>query len=141
MECCTIHCALPARKHSASRGRRLSRLSVSRSSRAPPSGLIVPPSKRATISREPHPLNPKLDWIHSVIAKAAPFLALTASVETQLCQKERLFASLFCEKCGLTLAPHRKESTCRRVRGCGCGLASASKRLYLRSPRSSYTPL
>src|ERR1035441_9125200 len=106
MECCTIHCALPSRNHSASRGRRLSRLSVSRSSRAPPSELIVPPSKRATISREPHPLNPKLDWIHSVIAKAAPFLALTASVETQLCQKERLFASLFCEKCGL--APNRQ---------------------------------
>src|ERR1017187_2045956 len=103
MECCTIHCALPSRKHSASRGRRLSRLSVSRSNRAPPSELIVPPSKRATISREPHSLNPKLNWVHSVIAKAAPFLALTASVETQLCQKERLFASLFCEKCGLGL--------------------------------------
>src|ERR1039457_2266283 len=110
MESSTIHCALPSRKHSASRGRRLSRLSVSRSSRAPPSELIVPPSKRATISREPHPLNPKLDWIHSVIAKAAPFLALTASVETQLCQKERLFASLFCEKCGLRRYSHSADS-------------------------------
>src|ERR1035441_5028035 len=119
MECCTIHCALPSRNHSASRGRRLSRLSVSRSSRAPPSELIVPPSKRATISREPHSLNPKLNWVHSVIAKAAPFLALTASVETQLCQKERLFASLFCEKCGLGSAGPEvnnvvRRSTCRR---------------------------
>ena len=36
--------------------------------------------------------NPKLDWIHSVIAKAACLLALTACVETQLCHERRLFA-------------------------------------------------
>ena len=51
---------------------------VWRNSKAPPSELIVPPSKRATISRRPHASNPKLDWLHSVIAKAVPFLALTA---------------------------------------------------------------
>jgi hypothetical protein len=33
-------------------------------------GTIVPPSKRATISRDPEGSKPKLDWLHSVIAKA-----------------------------------------------------------------------
>ena len=38
----------------------------------------MPPSNRPTISREPQALNPKPDWIHSVIAKAVLSLALTA---------------------------------------------------------------
>jgi hypothetical protein len=43
----------------ASRQIRFSRLSVWRSRKAPPSELIVPPSKRATISRFPVASNPK----------------------------------------------------------------------------------
>jgi hypothetical protein len=38
----------------------------------------VPPSNRATISRLPLASYPKLDWLHSVVAKAALSLALTA---------------------------------------------------------------
>jgi hypothetical protein len=38
----------------------------------------VPPSKRATISRDPQASNPKLDWLHSVTVKAVLSLALTA---------------------------------------------------------------
>src|ERR1039457_5130097 len=60
------------------RGSRFRRLSVWRSRNAPPSELIVPPSNRATISREPQASNPKPDWVHSVIAKAVLSLALTA---------------------------------------------------------------
>ena len=44
----------PVQKHPASRGSRFRRLSVSRNRKAPLSELIVPPSNRATISREPH---------------------------------------------------------------------------------------
>src|ERR1017187_9032156 len=77
MECSTSAWFLPSRKHSASRASRLSRLSVWRSRNAPPSELIVPPSKRATISFLPDPSNPKLDWLHSVIGNGRPLLALT----------------------------------------------------------------
>jgi hypothetical protein len=41
----------------------------------PPSELIAPPSKRATIPRLSQASNPKLDWLHSVIAKAVLSLA------------------------------------------------------------------
>jgi hypothetical protein len=41
--------------------------------KAPLSDLIVPPSKRATISRLPGPSNPKLDWLHSVMVMAVLF--------------------------------------------------------------------
>src|SRR5438128_8843123 len=53
-------------------GSKSNRWSVWRSNTAPPSELIVPPSKRATISRDPQSWNPKLDCLHSVIAKAVP---------------------------------------------------------------------
>ncbi|MDQ6676693.1 MAG: hypothetical protein M3Z09_05295 [Acidobacteriota bacterium] len=56
-------------------------------------GTDRPASKRATISREPHASNPKLDWLHSVMAKAVLFLALNCYVETQLCHESRPFAN------------------------------------------------
>src|SRR5260370_13930578 len=90
----------PSKKPPASRGSRFKRLSVSRNSKAPLSELIVPPSNRATISREPHPLNPKLDWIHSVIAKAVLSLALTAVWKLSYAMKDGLLP-IAGEKSGL----------------------------------------
>src|ERR1039458_4366349 len=67
-----------SRQHSAKRGKRFRRLSVSRSRSAPPSLVIVPPSNAAPTRREKCPLNSNSDWLHCVIAKAVFFLALTA---------------------------------------------------------------
>ena len=67
----------PSSKQPARRGSKFRRLSLCRSRIAPPSELIVPPSNRATISRLPDPSNSKLDWLHSVLAKAVLSLALT----------------------------------------------------------------
>jgi len=58
-------------------GSRFSRRSVSLNSSAPPSEVIVPPSKPATTDREKCGANWNRDWLHSVIAKAAPLLVLT----------------------------------------------------------------
>src|ERR1700733_1776211 len=90
MECLTCSWFRPSRKHSASRGNRFRRWSVWRSSKAPPSELIVPPSKRATISRFPQALNPKLDWVHSVIAKAVLSLAPTVVWKLSYAMKDGL---------------------------------------------------
>src|SRR5260370_22739394 len=90
----------PSKKHPASRGSRFRRWSVSRSRKAPLSELIVPPSNRATISREPHALKPKLDWIHSVIAKAVLSLALTAVWKLSYAMKDGLLP-IAGEKSGL----------------------------------------
>src|ERR1700687_1883424 len=68
---------LPSRKHFAKRGRRFRCWSVCLSRNAPPSVLIAPPAYLAIISRFPLPANPKLDWLHSVIAKAVLLSALT----------------------------------------------------------------
>jgi hypothetical protein len=65
------------------------------------SELIVPPSNRATISRLPEAPNPKLDWLHSVIAKAVLFLALTAVWKLSYATKDGLFLPIAGEKCGL----------------------------------------
>src|ERR1017187_2235120 len=54
------------------------RCSTGRSNSAPASVVICPPSKRATTSREKLGANGKQDWVHSVIAKAAFSLVLTA---------------------------------------------------------------
>jgi hypothetical protein len=43
--------------------------------------VICPPSKRATTSREKWDAKGKLDWVHSVIAKAASSLALTVVLQ------------------------------------------------------------
>jgi hypothetical protein len=67
---------------------------------APPSELIVPPSKRTTISRLPQASNPKLDWLHSVIAKAVPPLALTAVWKLSYATKNGLLPTI-CEISGL----------------------------------------
>jgi hypothetical protein len=82
------------------RGSRFRRLSVWRSRNAPPSELIVPPSNRATISRLPQASNPKFDWLHSVIAKAVPFLALTVVWKLSYATKNGLLP-IVCEICGL----------------------------------------
>ena len=58
------------------------------------------PSNRATISREPHALKPKLDWIHSVIAKAVLSLALTAVWKLSYAMKDGLLP-IVGEKSGL----------------------------------------
>ena len=58
-------------------GSRFRRLSVWRTRNAPPSELIVPPSNRATICRDPQASKSNPDWLHSVIAKAVLSLALT----------------------------------------------------------------
>src|SRR5580700_9970320 len=92
----------PSKTHTASRGSRFKRWSVSLSRKAPLSELIVPPSNRATISRDPHALKPKLDWIHSVIAKAVLSLALTAVWKLSYAMKDGLLPST-CEKCRLAL--------------------------------------
>src|SRR6266699_3498405 len=55
-----------------------------------PAELIVTPSKRAMISREPQASNPKLDSIHSVIAKAVLSLALTAVWKLSYATKDGL---------------------------------------------------
>lgn len=73
---------------------------------APPSELIVPPSKRATISRLPHASNPKLDWLHSVIAKGRPLLALTVDWKLSYAMKFGLLPTSG-EKCGLVPHPAR----------------------------------
>src|ERR1700681_1866743 len=69
----------PSKKHPASRGSRFRRWSV---------------------SREPHALNPKLDWIHSVIVKAVLSLALTAVWKLSYAMKGG-FLPIACEKSGL----------------------------------------
>jgi len=70
------------------------------SSNAPPSELIVPPSNRATISREPQSSNSKPDWVHSVIAKAVLSLALTVVWKLSYAMKDGLLP-IPSEKCGL----------------------------------------
>src|SRR5271157_2608017 len=100
MVCSTWTGFLPSRKHSARRLRIFKRWSVWRSRNAPPSELIVPPSNRATISRFPQALNPKLDWLHSVIAKAVLFLALTVVWKLSYATNDGLLP-IAGEKCGL----------------------------------------
>src|ERR1017187_4877469 len=100
MECSTCSGFRPSRKHSANRASRFRRLSVWRSRNAPPSELMVPPSKRATISRAPQAANPKPDWVQSVIAKAFLSLALTVVWKLSYATKGRLLP-IACEKCGL----------------------------------------
>src|SRR5260370_14273716 len=68
---------------------------------------MVPPSNRATISREPHPLNPKLDWIHYVIAKAVLSLALTAVWKLSYAMKDGLLP-IAGEKSRLNVMPNPK---------------------------------
>src|ERR1035438_3974028 len=63
---------------------------------------MVPPSKRATISRAPQAANPKPDWVQSVIAKAFLSLALTVVWKLSYATKGRLLP-IACEKCGLEL--------------------------------------
>src|SRR5208337_5623169 len=87
-------------KQFASRDSRFRRWSVCRSSNAPPSLLIVPPSNLATISRFPQALNLKSDWIHSVIAKAVSFLVLTAVWKLSYATKDGLLPN-YGEKFGL----------------------------------------
>ena len=87
---------------SASRGSKLSRLSVWRSNNAPPSELIVPPSKRATISREPQAANPKVDWLHSVLAKAVLSVVVTVVWKLSYAMKSGLLP-IVGEKFGLTI--------------------------------------
>src|SRR5438093_6355424 len=106
MECSIRAWFRPSKKHSASRGSRFRRLSVSRNRNAPLSELIVPPSNRATISRDPHALNPKLDWIHSVIAKAVLSLSLTAVWKLNYAMKDGLLL-IAGEKSGLVHAVRR----------------------------------
>jgi hypothetical protein len=62
----------------------------------------VPPSNRATISRLPEASNPKLDWLHSVIAKAVLFLALTAVWKLSYATNDGLLP-IAGEKSGLAL--------------------------------------
>src|ERR1700722_9666545 len=100
MECSTCSGFLPSRKQSASRGSRCRRWSVWRSRNAPPSELILPPSKRATISRFPQASNAKPDWIQSVIAKAVLSLALTVVWKLSYAMKGGLLPNT-CEKCRL----------------------------------------
>src|SRR5277367_6426922 len=100
MECSTRSWFLLSRKHSASRGSRFRRWSVWRSRKAPPSELIVPPSKRATTSRLPQALNPKLDWVHSVIAKAVLSLVPTVVWKLSYAMKDGLLP-IAGEICGL----------------------------------------
>src|ERR1035438_4762359 len=100
MECSTCSGFRPSRKHSAKRANRFRRVSVWRSRNAPPSELMVPPSKRATISRAPQAANPKPDWVQSVIAKAVLSLALTVVWKLSYATKGRLLP-IACEKCGL----------------------------------------
>jgi hypothetical protein len=64
----------------------------------------VPPSERATISRFPQALNPKLDWVHSVIAKAVPSLALAAVWKLSYAMKDGLLP-IAGEKSGLIPRP------------------------------------
>src|SRR5260370_12320405 len=109
MECSTCSCFLPSRKHSASRRSRFRRWSVWRSRTAPPSELIVPPSKRATISRFPQASNPKPDWLHSVIAKAVLSLALTAVWKLSYAMKDGLLP-IAGEKSGLEVDLQRTNS-------------------------------
>src|SRR3982074_1061105 len=104
MEASTRPWFRPSKKHPASRGSRFRRLSVSRNRNAPLSELILPPSNRAMISREPHALNPKLDWIHSVIAKAVLSLALTAVWKLSYAMKDGLLP-IAGEKSGLEPRP------------------------------------
>src|SRR5881227_2121433 len=113
MECSIRSCLRPSRKHSPSRANRFSRLSVWRSRKAPPSELIVPPSNRATISREPQASNPKPDWLHSVIAKAVLSLALTAAWKLSYAMKDGLLP-IAGEKCGLAWRHHMHYAVSRR---------------------------
>ena len=55
------------------------RRSTWRSSSPPPSLVMAPPSKLAVTRREKWLENSNADWLHSVIAKAVFFLALTAA--------------------------------------------------------------
>src|ERR1017187_11005074 len=100
MECSTCSGFRPSRKDSANLASIFRRLSVWRSRNAPPSELMVPPSKRATISRAPQAANPKPDWVQSVIAKAFLSLALTVVWKLSYATKGRLLP-IACEKCGL----------------------------------------
>src|SRR5690242_4469607 len=107
MECSTCSWFLPSRKHSANRGSRFRRWSVWRSRNAPPSELIVPPSKRATISRLPAASNLKSDWIHSVIAKAVLSSALTVVWKLSYAMKDGLLPTTG-ENSGLGIGACRK---------------------------------
>src|ERR1017187_2379707 len=76
------------------------RCSTGRSNSAPASVVICPPSKRATTSREKLGANGKQDWVHSVIAKAAFSLVLTAVWKLSYPMKSG-FLPYFGEKSGL----------------------------------------
>src|ERR1017187_5104533 len=82
------------------------RCSTGRSNSAPASVVICPPSKRATTSREKLGANGKQDWVHSVIAKAAFSLVLTAVWKLSYPMKSG-FLPYFGEKSGLVVIRYR----------------------------------
>src|SRR6266481_2398360 len=67
------------------------RFSISRSSRPPPSLVIVPPSNCARISRRFWGLNPKTNWLHSVVIRLFSFLAGFLSEQKSYAMKQQPF--------------------------------------------------